>query len=101
MFKIRSKKSLLTLGVLIILSCEVFAQGRNWKTFSPDNGNWSILSPCVMNPDAEAREPSSTKGSYSCSASNDLFSVVYRDNKKWKMTFAKPFVKFHKSVPRL
>lgn len=77
----------------MVLSCGVFAQGKNWETFRPDSGNWSILSPCVMKPDAEALETPSTRGSYSCNASNDFFSVVYRDNKKWKLTFGKPFVK--------
>jgi len=91
--KIWTSKLLSSLGVLLVLCSSAFAQERAWKTFSPDNGVWSILSPCVMKPDAEAQESPSTKGSYSCNNSSDFFSVVYRDNSKWKLSLAKPFIK--------
>ena len=91
--QIRTNKLLSSFVVLLVLSCSAFAQQRAWKTFSPDNGAWSILSPCVMKPDAEALESPSTKGSYSCNDSSGFFSVVYRDNSKWKFSLAKPFIK--------
>jgi hypothetical protein len=95
MFKGRNQagKLILFFGIFLVLSCEIFAQERNWKTFSPDNGTWSILSPCVMKPDAEAQQSASTKGSYSCNDFNGYFAVVYRDNPKWKVTLQKPFIK--------
>jgi len=91
--KILTNKLLPSLGILLVLICSVFAQERAWKTFSPDNGAWSILSPCIMKPDEEALESPSTRGSYSCNDSNNFFSVVYRDNSKWKLTLSKPFIK--------
>ncbi len=63
--KIRMNKFLQFLGILLVLSCNAFAQERTWKTFSPDNGAWSILAPGIMNPDKEALESPSTMGSYS------------------------------------
>jgi hypothetical protein len=92
MFKIWTNKLLQSLGILLVLSCGAFAQTRTWKTFSPDNGGWSILSPCMMKPDAEALASRSTKGSLSCNDSNAYFAVVYRDNSKLKLTFSKPFI---------
>jgi hypothetical protein len=91
--KIRANKLLSSFAIVLVLSCSALAQQRTWKTFSPDNDAWSILSPCAMKPDAEALEMPSTKGSYSCNESSGFFSVVYRDNSKWKLTLAKPFVK--------
>jgi hypothetical protein len=90
--KIRTSKLLVSFALLVV-SGSAIAQKREWKTFSPDNDAWSILSPCVMKPDAEAQESRIKKGSYSCNDSNGFFAVVYRDNPKWKLTFGKPFLK--------
>jgi hypothetical protein len=91
--KIRTNKLLSSIAIILVLSCSVFAQQREWKTFSPENGVWSIPAPCAMKPDAEALETPSTKGNYSCNDSSGFFSVVYRDNSKWKLSLAKPFIK--------
>ena len=90
--KVGTSKLLISFGILFVLNCGAFAQERTWKTFSPNNNAWSILSPCVMKPDAEAKESSTTKGSYSCSDFNGFFAVVYRDNPRWKVAFSKPFI---------
>lgn len=94
MFKsqIRTNKLFAAFGILLILSGGVFAQERTWKTFRPVRDDWSILAPCVMQPDAEALASPSTKGSYSCSNFSGFFTVAYRDNPKWKFALAKPFI---------
>ncbi len=92
--KIQMNKLLQSLGILLILSCGAFAQERTWKTFSPDNGEWSILAPGVMKPDAEALESPSIEGSYSYNDFNGFFSVIYRDTPKGNVLW-KPFKKAH------
>ncbi len=87
-------KFLQFLGILLILSCNAFAQERTWKTFSPDNGAWSILAPGIMNPDREALESPSTMGSYSYNDPNGFFSVIYRDTPKGRLLW-KPLKKAH------
>ena len=87
-------KFLHLLGILIVLSGGAFAQERTWKTFSPDNGAWSILAPGVMNPDEEALESPSTVGSYSYNDSNGFFAVIYRDTPKGRVLW-KPLKKAH------
>ncbi len=78
------KNLFLTLGILLILSCSVFAQEWTWKLFSPNNTSWSILAPGMMQPDAEARDPNGSKGSYSYHDFNGFFAVIYRDSpKRW------------------
>jgi len=76
------KNKLLQLAVILILSCNAFAQERTWNTFSPENGEWSILSPGTLTPDEEASETKSTRGSYSYKDSNGFFAVIYRDAPK-------------------
>jgi hypothetical protein len=89
--KTRTSKLLQSLGILLVLSCCAFTQERTWKTFSPDNGDWSILAPGILKPDPEALESPSTKGSYSYSDSNGFFAVIYRDSPKrvvpWKPNY--------------
>jgi hypothetical protein len=87
-------KLLLSFGILLVLSCSAFAQERMWKTFSPDSGEWSILAPGVMKPDAEALESPSIEGSYSYNDFNGFFSVIYRDTPKGNVLW-KPFKKAH------
>ena len=89
---IRTNKFLVLLGILTVSSGGVFAQQRTWKTFSPVNDEWSVLAPCRMEPDAEALRSPSAKGSYSCKNFGGLFTVAYRDNAKWKVALAKPFI---------
>ncbi len=90
--KMRTNKLLLILGLFLILSGTVFAQERTWKTFSPDNREWTILAPGLMKPDSEALQSPSTKGSYSYSDTTGFFVVAYRDAPKLRLTFQKPFI---------
>lgn len=90
----RTTKLLQTLVILLIVSCGVFAQARTWKTFSPNNGVWSILAPGIMLPDEAALESPSTMGSYSYSDANSFFSVIYRDTPKGRLLW-KPMKKSH------
>ncbi|MBC7850112.1 MAG: hypothetical protein H7Y31_10265 [Chitinophagaceae bacterium] len=92
--KIRMNKLVQFLGILLVLSCNAFAQDRTWKTFSPDNGAWSIFAPDIMNPDKEALESPSTMGSYSYNDSNGFFAVIYRDTPEGRILW-KPFKKAH------
>jgi len=92
--KTQVNKFLQFLGILLVLSCSTFAQERTWKTFSPDNGAWSILAPGIMNPDKEASESPSTMGSYSYNDSNGFFAVIYRDTPKGRILW-KPLKKAH------
>ncbi len=92
--KIRTNKLLQFIGILLILSGSAFAQERTWKTFSPDNGVWSILAPGIMNPDKEALESPSTMGSYSYNDANGFFAVIYRDTPKGRLLW-KPLKKAH------
>lgn len=90
--KIGMKIFLYSLGLLLVLSSGVFAQNWNWKTFSPENGAWSITAPGVMRPDEEALEPDSNKGSYSYNDFDGFFAVIYRDSPKrwvpWKPNYS-------------
>ncbi|MDQ3062134.1 MAG: hypothetical protein M3R14_04625 [Acidobacteriota bacterium] len=92
--KIRSSEFLQFLGILLVLISTTFAQERTWKTFSPGNGEWSILAPGIMNPDEEALESPSTTGSYSYNDSNGFFAVIYRDTPKGRVLW-KPLKKAH------
>lgn len=87
-------KLLQFLGTILVLSCSIFAQERAWKTFSPDNAEWSILAPGIMSPDKEALESPSTMGSYSYTDSSGFFAVIYRDTPKGRLLW-KPFKKAH------
>ena len=76
--------SLVILLLLFFGAGSVFAQQRTWKTYSPDNGAWSILAPGAMTPDAEAQAAESNKGSYSYNDFSGFFAVIYRDSpKRW------------------
>ncbi len=94
MFKIQVNKILQLFGILLVLSCTVFAQERAWKTFSPDNGEWSILAPGVLQPDKEALESPGTAGSYSYNDISGFFAVIYKDTPKNRILW-KPFKKSH------
>ena len=91
--KIRMCKFLQFLGIFIVLSCNALAQERTWKTFSPDDGAWSVLAPGIMNPDKEALESPSIMGSYSYN-DNGFFAVIYKDTPKGRILW-KPFKKSH------
>jgi hypothetical protein len=97
MFKIKTNKLLQILGILFILSGGAFAQERTWNSFSPSNGDWTILAPGVMKPDEEARQPGSSMGSYSFNDYNGFFAVIYRDSPKrfvpWKPNYKAYFKK--------
>jgi hypothetical protein len=101
MFKdtIRIKKIrqtlLQTFGILLLLSCVSFAQERNWKTFTPDTGAWSILAPGAMQHDPNAIETIGKKGGYSYNDSSGFFAVVYEDSPKWQVALYKPFINSH------
>ncbi len=90
------KKLLQSFAILLVLSGVGFAQ-EMWKTFSPDNGAWSILAPGVMKPDAQAQQSRSSKGSYSYNDYNGFFAVIYRDSPKrlvpWKPNYQAYFKK--------
>ena len=94
MGSIRMNKFLQFFGVLLVLISSAFAQERNWKTFSPDNGRWSILAPGSMSPDKEALESPSTTGSYSYNDSEGFFAVIYRDTPNGRILW-KPLKKAH------
>lgn len=79
---INMNKLLLSAVLLLFLSGGDFAQERTWETFSPESGEWSILSPGVMKSDEEASNASGTKGSYSYNDSKGFFAVVYRNASK-------------------
>jgi hypothetical protein len=97
MFKnvIRIGKLLQTFGLLAVLCAAAFAQDRNWKTFTPDTGAWSILAPGEMRHDPDALETLSTKGGYSYNDSTGFFAVVYEDSPKWQVALYKPFINSH------
>ena len=79
------KKVLLSLGILFALSGSAFAQiqlERNWQIFNSPKGDWSILSPGVMQPDEGAQDPKSKMGSYGYRDSEGFFAVTYRDMPK-------------------
>ena len=88
------KNLLQILGIFLILCGSVYAQERTWKTFSPDSGDWSILSPGTLIPDEEALETPSTTGSYSYTDSDGYFAVVYRDTPRGNVLW-KPLKKAH------
>jgi len=94
MGSIRMNKFLQFFGVLLVLISSAFAQERNWKTFSPDNGRWSILAPGSMSPDKEALESPITTGSYSYNDSEGFFAVIYRDTPNGRILW-KPLKKAH------
>jgi hypothetical protein len=91
----RMNKLLQIFGILLFLSCSIFAQERVWKTFSPETGAWSILAPGEMRHDPDALETLSTKGGYSYSDANGFFAVVYEDSPKWQVALYKPFINSH------
>lgn len=68
--------------VLFILSLNISAQERVWKTFNSPKNEWSILAPGNLTPDSEAAKAKSRKGSYSFSDSNGFFAVIFNDYSK-------------------
>lgn len=93
--KIRLRNLLPVLMILVFLSSAVFSQERNWKTFTPDTGAWSIFAPGEMKFDASALDTLSTKGGYTYNDTNGFFAVVYEDSASWKVTIWKPFIGSH------
>lgn len=89
-------KILLAYGLMILLSGTVSAQeNREWKTFTPDAGDWSILAPGVMRSDPNGIEQLDKKGGYSYTDETGFFAVVYEDSPGWVVTMYKPFIGSH------
>ena len=82
-------------GALLIFNCGGFAQERNYKTFTPEDGSWSILAPGEMKVDPSAGEKLGTKGGYSYTDSTGFFAVTYENSPKYLVTFNKPFINSH------
>lgn len=82
-------KLLLIFGLLIFLNCTLIAQDRTWQTYTPRNGNWSILAPGVMRPDQEALKAKSRQGSFTYNDFNGFFAVIYKDYSKINFLFGK------------
>lgn len=93
--KFRAGTLLKSFAVLLVLSCAAFAQERNWKTFTPETGAWSILAPGEMQHDPNAIETIGKKGGYSYNDSSGFFAVVYEDSPKWQVALYKPFINSH------
>ena len=92
MGKVMFRNSVITFGIIFLLSLSISAQERTWKTFSPPNGAWSILAPGTLTPDSEALKSKSKRGSYSYNDSNGFFAVIYADHSKlnffpWKKEY--------------
>lgn len=68
-------------ALLSLLNFSAFGQDRNWQTFAPTGAEWSVLSPGLMMPDAEAAKPKSKRGSYSYNDADGFFAVIYQDSK--------------------
>lgn len=92
---VRVKILLQTFATLLFLSCAAFAQERQWKSFTPETGAWSILAPGIMQHDPDALETLSTKGGYSFTDADGFFAVVYEDSPKWQVALYKPFINSH------
>lgn len=77
----RINKLLLSFAIIIWASLGAPAQEteRTWETFSPPSGDWSVLSPGAMKPDAEVSKAKSKKGAYAYNDSTGFFAVMYRD----------------------
>lgn len=85
-----------TCALLLVLCCAASAQTeRQWKTFTPETGAWSILAPGVMQHDPDALETLSSKGGYSFTDADGFFAVVYEDSPKWQVALYKPFINSH------
>ncbi|MEK7723429.1 MAG: hypothetical protein AAB336_03705 [Acidobacteriota bacterium] len=76
------KNLVIIFGILILFCLGISAQERTWKTYTPSKGNWSILAPGTLTPDAEAAKSNSKRGSYSYNDSNGFFAVIYTDYSK-------------------
>lgn len=91
----RTNKLLQFLLIIVLLTGTAAAQERTWKTFTPEDGSWSILAPGEMKPDAEALATPSKQGSYSFTDAGGFFTIVYQDNPKWLHALWKPFINSH------
>ena len=89
------RSTLLLCAIFLLTTSAAFAQERNWKTFSPENGAWSIFAPGEMERDETGTESLNTKGGYTYTDENGFFAVVYEDSPKWLVTFSKPFINSH------
>ena len=85
----------LVIAVAIGSSVTAIAQERQWKTFAPENGAWSIFAPGEMTHDEEGSESLNTKGGYTYTDNDGFFAVVYEDSPKWLVTLSKPFIGSH------
>lgn len=84
-----------TFGLLLFISVAVFAQERAWKNFTPENGDWNILAPGVMERASDPEESLDKKGSYSYGDEAGFFAVVYENSPGWVVTMYKPFIGSH------
>jgi hypothetical protein len=96
------KKVLLSLAFLLAFSYGAFAQiqlERTWQTFNSPKGDWSILSPGVMQPDEEARDPKSKMGSFGYRDSEGFFAVTWRDLPKVPKKLKEYYDKIFQRLP--
>jgi hypothetical protein len=71
-------KSYLSSAILIFLfTINLFGQD-NWKIFTPPDKAFSVLSPDKMEPDADAKNNPSSKGTYTYKDLYSFFAVGYR-----------------------
>ena len=95
MFKTQTNKFLQLFGIVFLLASFSFAQDeREWKSFAPNSGEWSIAAPGEMIPDAEAQESASEMGSYSYTDAVGFYAVIYRDTPKGRVLWG-PLKKSH------
>lgn len=75
-----SSAKLLVISVLFIFlfTLNSLAQDRNWTTFTPPDGAFSILSPGKMETDADARNNPEKRGTYTYADLFGFFAVGYR-----------------------
>jgi hypothetical protein len=74
------KKLVLSLFILLVLSCAAAAQAarREWKIFSPPGGEWSIIAPGVLESETDPGKPTSRLVGYDYKDRTGFFAVIYR-----------------------
>lgn len=74
------KKLIFTFLIVLIFALYASAQEtlRNWQSFSPTNGDFTVLAPGKMRPDDNAAEGNKKKGSYGYKDKTGFFAVLYQ-----------------------
>lgn len=93
-------KLLQILMLAAFLSALVNAQEREWKPYTPPRGEWTILAPGELKPDAEALANPSDRGSYSYTDYNGFFAVIYRDSPKRYLPWKPNYKAYFKKISR-